>query len=161
MAWCTFYESRGQSYFCAKKDEYIDWATYDKYCKNNSSRCPLFNKNDEDFKRSTGCFLTTACVQARNLSDDCDELQTLRYFRDKCLNEVISAKTDVARYYEVAPAIVSAIDKLPNHNEIYNNIYKNIVLDSIRLIKANLLEDAYILYRNAVLELESKYITKS
>lgn len=56
------------------------------------------------------CLLTTACVRARGLGDDCIELQTLRTFRDEYVKGLPGGQEAIREYYEIAPAIVRAID---------------------------------------------------
>ena len=52
-----------------------------------------------------GCFLTTACCNHRGLPDNCDELTTLRRFRDSYV-----PKDLVKRYYSIAPNICMRIE---------------------------------------------------
>lgn len=40
------------------------------------------SKDKSSLKESSGCFLTSACVKYKGLSDDCKELTELRQFRD-------------------------------------------------------------------------------
>ena len=55
------------------------------------------------------CYITTAACTALGLPDECEELQTLRWFRDNVLTDEAGLAL-VGRYYEQAPAIVRAID---------------------------------------------------
>lgn len=48
------------------------------------------------------CFITTAACQYYGLPDDCDELQTLRKFRDEIMLTRDDWKQDVADYYALA-----------------------------------------------------------
>jgi len=61
---------------------------------------------------SAGCFLTTAACDYKGLPDDCDELQTLRKFRDKHVPQHI-----VEEYYRLAPAITQCIQNNPEELE--------------------------------------------
>ena len=44
---------------------------------------------------SGGCYLTTACVVAKNLPDDCEELTALRNFRDTYLRNHENGEEDI------------------------------------------------------------------
>ena len=101
------------------------------------------------------CFLTTACMRHKmdKFDDNCDELKTLRAFRDAYV-----AKDDIDHYYEIAPSIVEEINKLQNSDEIFNGIYNNVVIKCVDDIKAGNYDEAYDRYRNSVLSLEEQYI---
>ena len=70
------------------------------------------------------CYLTTACVTARGLPDDCEELRVLRVFRDSYLAALPNGPALIERYYKVSPAIVAAIDRRPDRLEVYDNLYE-------------------------------------
>ena len=107
---------------------------------------------------TSGCFLTSACVRARNLSDDCDELKTLREFRDSFMMSTVQGRSEVEHYYAIAPAIVESIDKLPNATEIWNKLFADTILPAVTLIKENNVDAAYQLYKNCVLELQFRFL---
>lgn len=109
-----------------------------------------------DSERSSGgCLLTTACVkkQASDFCDDCHELQVLRWFRDN----FVSAK-DIAEYYDIAPAIVAAIDCLPNCDEVYSKIYESVVKLCVNAIENKEYKLAYDTYKQCVLHLKQMYL---
>jgi hypothetical protein len=84
----------------------------------------------------SGCFLTTACTAARGLPDDCMELQTLRSFRDGYMKTQASDGAAMIReYYQTAPAVVSAINALDDAAEIYDWMYRDLVVPSVRFIQ--------------------------
>jgi uncharacterized protein YjbI with pentapeptide repeats len=92
-------------------------------------------------KPTGGCFLTTACVEAMNLPDDCHELQTLRKFRDGFVSETNEGRKLIKEYYEIAPRIVEAIQASGNENEILKGLYSEIkqivsMIDTKRDIEA-------------------------
>lgn len=105
-----------------------------------------------------GCYLTTACVKAKNLPDDCDELQTLRAYRDEHLSQTEEGKMAINRYYDVAPKIVEAIDKEPNASSIWNRLYNELVVPCVTFIKAEQYDKAYELYRDTTFMLEKEYL---
>lgn len=62
--------------------------------------------------KSGGCFITTAICEAENKPDDCDELQTLRKFRDEVMLKDPVLSNLVREYYELAPRIVAKLKEL-------------------------------------------------
>ena len=79
------------------------------------------NEKSDGEKTSTDCrcYLTTACVNTKNLPDDCMELTVLRSFRDGYLVNQPGGKGEVQEYYRTAPKIVEVIDRQNNRDEIY------------------------------------------
>ena len=108
-------------------------------------------------KDDSGCYLTTACMRAlsQSFNDDCHELGTLRAFRDAYVKE--RHPEAVEEYYRVAPKIVAAISQREYSQSIYQKIYEELVLGTLRLIERNLCEEAYTLYRDYSLVLNRTY----
>ena len=108
-------------------------------------------------KDDSGCYLTTACMRAlsQSFNDDCDELGTLRAFRDAYVKE--RHPEAVEEYYRVAPKIAAAISQREDSQSIYQKIYEELVLGTLRLIEQNLCEEAYTLYRDYSLVLNRTY----
>ncbi|MBQ2920695.1 MAG: hypothetical protein IJE58_05890 [Oscillospiraceae bacterium] len=106
---------------------------------------------------SEGCFLTSACTAARGLPDDCHELTVLRDFRDNWLKQHPNGVTLIAHYYEVAPRIVEAIDKLENRLEIWDGVYREMVVPCVKMIEMGRYLEALELYRTHTLKLEIIY----
>ena len=102
-------------YACRKSGKDVNEDTYDKYCKNyDYEDCPIYKGND-----TSGCFLTSACVNAKGLPDDCYELTTLRKFRDEYLSKQECGECEIAHYYHVAPAIVERINASKNSTAVF------------------------------------------
>lgn len=103
----------------------------------------------------SGCFLTTACMKhmKEDFDDNCYELDILRWFRDKFVS-----KEDKKEYYEKAPRIVSKINEEDNCNEIYNNIYENVIAICVKAIEYGKYDFAYETYKKCVLDLEENYV---
>ena len=101
---------RPETYGGGSKDPY--------YKKKQSSQ----NNNDD------GCFLTSACVTAKGLPDDCEELQTLRQYRDHYLRNTPDGDKEIEEYYRLAPEIVKAVNARPNADTIWERIYRELVL---------------------------------
>ena len=83
-----------------------------------------------------GCFLTTACTQARGLPDDCHELQTLRSLRDGYMQEHASDRSLVDAYQTLGPAICTALARHPRRDEAFDLLYRDLVEPSVALIEA-------------------------
>ncbi len=59
--------------------------------------------------QKSSCFLTTACTQAAGFPDDCNELTTLRNFRDTFILGLDGGDEMVRKYYELSPRIVEKL----------------------------------------------------
>lgn len=105
----------------------------------------------------SGCFITTACIEALHLPDDCDELQTLRVLRDKRRLYDSQFNGMVEEYYQIAPAIVSAINRSAERKTCYLDIYEHMILPCVKLIKQNRENDAVALYAATIIELKGRY----
>lgn len=147
-------------YCCALKREKegsssIDSDTVHRYCWGyHYEECPRYKSGSSS---SGSCFLTSACVEAKGLPDDCHELTVLRNFRDGYLSSLPTGKEEIAEYYLVAPAIVEAIKQRDNAMAIFDGIYEQLVLPCVRHIEAGENEQAHTLYRNAVKELSLQF----
>lgn len=155
---CPFYKFEssffGGDYYCIKQEKTIDSDTYYKYCRNYDYRdCPIYKHQSS----SGGCYLTSACTAARGLPDECYELQTLRRFRDEWLKKQPDGVLLIARYYEIAPKIVAAIDAREDRQDVYKGIYEELVLPCVKMIKDKNFQIALELYREYTLWLEEKY----
>ncbi len=148
-----YYDS---GYSCALKREKegyssIDSDTVHRYCWGyHYEECPRYKAGQS----SGGCFLTSACVEAMGLPDDCYELTTLRKFRDEYLAKQECGACEIAHYYQVAPEIVSRIHNCENANMIFDKIYMELVAPCVRLIEEGKLAEAHTKYREYVIMLE-------
>jgi hypothetical protein len=109
---------------------------------------------DGETKSSGSCFLSTACVEYMGLKDDCNELKTLREFRDTYMQETTERKAMVKEYYSNAPQIVKKINALKTKDQIYHNIYENII-EIIKMIKFGSKEKAMKIYEKMYWELKN------
>lgn len=107
---------------------------------------------------SSGCFLTSACMQAKQeqFDDNCWELRTLRHLRDTY------GKThypdEVQRYYLIAPQIVEAVDRSPRKAESYAKIYSSLVLPAASAAASGQDKQAYEIYKRGCLLLEELFL---
>ncbi|WP_157755655.1 CFI-box-CTERM domain-containing protein [Neomegalonema perideroedes] len=89
-----------------------------------------------------GCFLTTACVRAVGLADDCWELRQLRRFRDDWLARRPEGPAEIALYYREAPAVAADLSRAEALK-----LYRRVILPCALLIRAGFMEAAHRRYR--------------
>ncbi len=106
----------------------------------------------------SGCYLTSACVKAQGLADDCYELQTLRAFRDGYMKALPEGEEEIRHYYRVAPAIVEAVGRKADANAIWQELYEQMILPCLHFIEAGQNDKAHELYRSCSLKLEEAYL---
>lgn len=108
----------------------------------------------------SGCFITTATCLALNKDDNCDELNTLRRFRDR--NRVRNQVMDdlVKEYYRIAPGIVSRINEQENAQEVYKKLWEEYISKTYQAIKNNDDLRATVFYVEMVQQLCSRYNVK-
>ena len=155
---CKYYFWDG-NYACMKKregDRKVDDNWYYKYCRNyDYDDCPIYKG---DSGSSGACFLTSACTEAKGLPDDCDELTTLRFFRDTYLKNRNGGVKDIHEYYEKAPGIVAAIKAREDAVSLFEAIYQDLIVPCVKMIKQGEYEETYKKYKDYVLMLETQYV---
>lgn len=100
------------------------------------------------------CYLTSACLQhfQNEFDDNCEELTILRWFRDNYVT-----KDDIKHYYETAPIIVEAINKIDKCEKIYEYIYEHVVLACVEAIKNGDYNFAYDRYKTSIQTFEEQF----
>ena len=68
-----------------------------------------------------------------------------------------NGEAEIREYYEMAPGIVEAINQKSNAQEIWNEVYKDLVEPCVNMIRNNKNESAYTLYKLYSLKLNQKY----
>ncbi len=145
--------------------EYYDNTGYG-FCKTcgheierNWNVCPNCGKDPEEgIDSGGGCFITTACTEAKGLSDECSELTTLRAFREDYVRSLENGNEIINEYYIIAPRILSEIDRTDNNREIYIELYEQLVLKSLELIKSGKEYEAFNNYLQIVENLKERYL---
>lgn len=99
------------------------------------------------------CYLTTACIEAKGLTDDCYELRILREFRDNILLRTPVGKKAVKEYYQLAPSIVNRINLRADSLLVWRSIYKDII-EAVCLIELGNHTAAFKLYKNMTYRLK-------
>ena len=123
---CKYYEYEDEN-----KKNYCQWYKAYYYC---DDQCDHWKETDSYSSGSGGCFMTTACCNHRGLSDDCEELQTMRTFRDEYLLKDPETAALVHEYYRIAPGIVTAVNARPDRDAIWEDVYARIrsIMESIK-----------------------------
>jgi hypothetical protein len=106
---------------------------------------------------SWSCFITTACVEARGLPDDCEELTLLRAFRDGFMRSQPRGEELIQEYYRIAPRIVSKIQESDACSAVLERLYRELVLRSVELIRRGRNEEALENYCAHVRQLSEQY----
>ncbi len=141
---CSYYMFRNNDYYCCKKQDYVNDDIYRRYCRDYAyNECPIYR---EETSSSGGCYLTSACMEAQGLSDNCEELTILRDFRDNWMKKQPGGLAEVAEYYATAPEIVKKINQRPDAKEIWNGLYETLVAPCVRLIQVGAMEEAHRKY---------------
>ena len=152
---CPFYWWNNH-YACRKSGKDVSDDIYYKYCRNYGyADCPIYKQENPS---DSTCFLSTACIRAKHLPDDCTELMTLRKFRDTYLQSFEEGRGDIQDYYQIAPSIVRAIDAHPNAERIYAGIYDNLIIPCLKLIAEGNFKEAHQLYKSTTFALEKEFV---
>lgn len=96
------------------------------------------------------CFLTTACVGAMGMADDCWVLETARKFRDTFMAETTAKALEIKEYYEIAPAVVEAINKRQDAEKIWKRFFWGDIIPFVTEIQGGNLEVAHELYKKLI-----------
>jgi hypothetical protein len=108
-------------------------------------------------KMEGGCYITTAVCGSLNKPDDCEELMTLRWYRDKLIAEDQDMGTLIREYYRVAPQVVDKIDRVENAETVYKNLWENWISGIYRNIKQKEYTKAKLEYIAMLEELCNRY----
>lgn len=96
------------------------------------------------------CYITTATCLAQGLGDDCDELATLRWFRDRVLLLTVQGQSEVAEYYRHAPALVALINQRTDAAQLYAAMYREGILPAVAAVKRGDFSTAHAIFRHQV-----------
>jgi hypothetical protein len=92
------------------------------------------------------CFITTAACEVLGMADDCDELQTLRGFRDGWLVTLPDGPQLVQMYYACAPFVVAAMAEREDKVAIYTALMSEYIRPAVECVKAGENVMAFDLY---------------
>ena len=115
------------------------------------------NSYESHLESSSGCFITTATCSFLHKPDDCDELETMRAFRDRYLKTSEDGDCLVKEYYRIAPVIIQRIDAHENREAVYNRLYTHYLIPSLNAIRIGDAKNARNIYIQMVLDLCAQY----
>ena len=119
-------------------------------------KASTFEEINEGFRKRY-CYITTAVCKSLGKPEDCQELMSLRHFRDDYLQKQENGEALIQQYYNIAPSIVKSIDRLPNSDEIYYNIWREYLSPCITAINENRNQQCMEQYSDMVCNLQEKY----
>jgi hypothetical protein len=91
---------------------------------------PTPPKKDDSF-----CFITTAVCEYMGKPDHCEELQTLRRFRDEWLAFQPGGQALIERYYEIAPGIVRRLKSSPLYAHYCEALWQEYLAPCLDMIR--------------------------
>lgn len=104
----------------------------------------IFN---DDIPLLGGCFLTTACVEAMGLPDNCWALELARKFRDVYMAQNLERAKEIQEYYEVAPKIVKEVDKISNAKSMWKKFFWTDIVPFVDAVEQGNMDIAHNRYR--------------
>lgn len=113
----------------------------------NAKQCDAF------VGQQSNCYLTSACVRYKGLTDDCEELTALRHFRDTYLAKQEGGQALIDEYYAIAPEMVEKISQRADASAIYAYIYERIC-NCLELIKADRLDEVTVIYTDMTKQIQ-------
>ena len=96
------------------------------------------------------CFLTTAVCEYLGKPDDCEELTTLRAYRDNWLAKQPGGRELIEEYYAIAPGIVRAMKDSPDYGELCETLLARYIRPCLALIAEGKNEECKRLYMEMV-----------
>lgn len=141
---CDFYEQKG----------------YDipKRCKSCRESKKSSSYSSSTGNSGSGCFITTAVCEYYGKDDDCEELTTLRKYRDYWLSNQEDGDDLIREYYNCAPLIVNSLKMSNNYAEYCEELMEKYIKPCLELIKCNKYLECKNLYIDMVTY--AKSITK-
>lgn len=107
-------------------------------------------------KSKGGCFITTATCEHLNKTDDCNELNTFRNFRDNWLASQPDGESIIENYYNIAPSIVEKINASEDSERVYKQIWQKYLSNCLHLIENQRFNECKDLYTEMVLHLQEE-----
>jgi hypothetical protein len=107
-------------------------------------------------EKKDNCLLSSACVAARGLPDDCDELTTLRKFRRDHLEGNSRGNAILLEYQDIGYKIHRWLDGCVERKVLYDDLYRRLVIGTVNLIRTEQFEAAINHYQSIVREYQAK-----
>ena len=107
-------------------------------------------------EKKDNCLLSSACVAARGLPDDCDELTTLRKFRRDHLEGTPRGNMILQEYQTISGQILRWIEGRSDRKLLYDDLYRRLVRGTVELIRVEQIEAAINHYQAIVREYQKR-----
>lgn len=124
----------------------------------NPFRPATYEEIISGFRKGVLCFITTAVCAAEGKPDDCAELTAFRAFRDGYLAACPDGKALIDEYYDIAPAIVNAIDYCGESAAVYTELREIFLSRCYQDLLAGRNEECKAEYTNMVQSLKHRYL---
>lgn len=104
----------------------------------------------------SNCYLTNSCIYhyKANFNYNCYQLRLLNWLKDNYMT-----KEDILEYEKLSPLIVLKINE-KNKEAIYIDIFYNILLKITYLIEEGSYKEAYLVYKESLINLKEQFINK-
>ena len=114
------------------------------------------NKSSES---ATGCFITTLVCDLMGLKDDCDTLNSLRFFRNEIMQKDSKYIDILYEYDHVGPKIAKCLkeDHEKGNMELAQLLYNTYLIPTVELIKNKKYSEAVESYTKMTKSLEQYY----
>jgi hypothetical protein len=109
-------------------------------------------------KADSGCYITTAACRSLGLPDDCEELVTLRWFRDNVLSATEDGRREIAEYYATAPGIVAGINGCGNADSVYRDVHRGCIVPGVAAVHRRDFSEARSIFRALVSGMQARYL---
>ena len=112
----------------------------------------------EDYDTHLECYVTTACIRAAHLPDNCWELEAMRELRGKYVAHLPDGPGLIREYDETSPALVRAIDQRPNSRQIWRSVYDQMIVPIAKLVRQNNYQEAFDQYSRKFQKLSGSFL---
>lgn len=117
----------------------------------------LFGGDKEQVgEKKDNCLLSSACVAARGLPDDCDELTALRKFRRDHLEGTPRGNNILLEYQDIGSKILRWLEGCVDRKALYEDLYWRLVIGTVNLIRMEKFDAAIDHYQSIVHEYQVK-----
>ena len=123
----------------------------------NLFQCATYEEISTGFHKHKLCFITTAVCESEGKPDDCAELTAFRAFRDGWLSETEQGRALIEAYYEIAPAIVAAIEYSDDRAARYAELRRDYLTPCYEALLRGDNEDCGRIYIRMVRTLQARY----
>ena len=157
LAWYTVPAIRSLELSCGEDFTALLQKRFTEKYPLNLFQCATYEEISYGFHKHKLCFITTAVCEFEKKPDDCAELTAFRRFRDGWLSGTEEGRALVEEYYEVAPAIVAAIDYSDDRSARYSEIRRDYLIPCFEALRRGDHEDCKQTYMNMVRALQDRY----